>query len=42
MYEKLLSQYQDYKDYIIDAPSFIESLFKDGKKLFLKERRVLC
>ena len=36
MYEKLLSQYQDYKDYIIDAPSFIESLFKDGKKVIFE------
>ena len=33
MHEKLKYQYENYKNYIIDVPNFIEKLFNDGKKV---------
>jgi adenylosuccinate synthase len=33
MYEKLLSDYETYKKYIIDVPEYIDLAFKDKKKI---------
>ncbi len=33
MCEKLIFQYETYKDYIIDVPEYLENLFKNNKKI---------
>ena len=33
MHDKLIDQYTTYKDYIVDVPEYIETLFKDNKKI---------
>jgi len=33
MHEKLLTQYEVYKQYIIDVPAYIENLFENNKKV---------
>ena len=33
MYQNLLHQYENYKNYIIDVPSYLEKLFEEGKKV---------